>query len=195
LPASDAATYANRTVDYINKAHAPTEEKDKSRYAAYQVSAPAALCERLDAAGASRTASAIIAVLGDGLAAGWVRSGVITYEFKISFLTEVAERLDAPGGLRAAEDLIGVLRGLAAALSAVCTHLYYLPVRTFQTIAARLDERDLQRLLDHLLAPRRVLQDVLAASKDRSFRNTWDYLDWTESNGNGTDRQSQGTNW
>src|SRR6516162_3802047 len=33
----------------------------------------------------------------------------------------------------------------------------------------------------------RALLDVLAGSKNRSFRNTWDYLDSTESNGKGTD--------
>jgi hypothetical protein len=52
----------------------------------------------------------------------------------------------------------------------------------FQKVAARLDERDLRRLLDHPLAAgrlQRVLLDVLAGSKNRSFRNTWDYLDAT----------------
>jgi hypothetical protein len=59
----------------------------------------------------------------------------------------------------------------------------------FKKVAARLDDRDLQRLLDHHLAagrPQRVLLDLLAESKKRSFRNTWDYLDSIESNGNAT---------
>jgi hypothetical protein len=50
----------------------------------------------------------------------------------------------------------------------------------FRKVAARLGERDLRRLLEHpLVAGRlqRVLLDVLAGSKNRSFRNTWDYLD------------------
>jgi hypothetical protein len=64
-------------------------------------------------------------------------------------------------------------------------------------IVARLDERDRRRLLEHRLAVgrlQRVLLDVLAGSKNRSFRNTWDYLDSTESNGNGTDGLPPGTN-
>ena len=64
---------------------------------------------------------------------------------------------------------------------------FYLPVEMFQTIAARLDEPDLQRLLDHPLAAgplRRYLLDVLAGSKNRSFRSTWEYLDSTGAKGN-----------
>jgi len=56
--------------------------------------------------------------------------------------------------------------------------------RVFKKVAARLDERDLRRLLEHPLAVgrlQRVVLDFLAASKERSFRNTWDYLDGTES--------------
>src|SRR5262245_4002895 len=50
---------------------------------------------------------------------------------------------------------------------------------------------------DHHLAGgrlQRALLDVLAGSKNRSFRNAWDYLDGTESNGNGTDVLPPGTN-
>jgi hypothetical protein len=52
----------------------------------------------------------------------------------------------------------------------------------FQKIATRLGERDLRRLLEHpLVAGRlqRILLDALAGPKNRSFRNTWDYLDAT----------------
>jgi hypothetical protein len=69
--------------------------------------------------------------------------------------------------------------------------------KLFKEVAARLDERDLQRLLDHPLAVgrvQRVLLDSLAGSRNRAFRNTWDYLDATESNGKGTDGLSPGTN-
>src|SRR5262249_56248192 len=65
----------------------------------------------------------------------------------------------------------------------------------FQKVAARLDERDLRRLLEHPLAAgrlQRVLLDVLAGSKNRSFRNTWDYLDATGAKGNGTGVLSPG---
>jgi hypothetical protein len=67
----------------------------------------------------------------------------------------------------------------------------------FQTIAARLDEPDLQRLLDHPLAAgpfQRALLDIPAGWKNRSFRNTWDYLDSAESNNDGTHVLSPGTN-
>jgi hypothetical protein len=67
----------------------------------------------------------------------------------------------------------------------------------FKKVAARLDERDLRGLLNHHLAVgrlQRALLDLLAGSKNRSFRNTWDYLDGIEPKGNGTDVPSPGTN-
>jgi hypothetical protein len=67
----------------------------------------------------------------------------------------------------------------------------------FKKAAARLDERDLRRLLEHPLAAGRLQQpllDTLAGMKNRPFRNTWDYLDCTESNGKGTDEPSPATN-
>jgi hypothetical protein len=57
----------------------------------------------------------------------------------------------------------------------------------FKKVAVRLDERDLRRLLTHPLAvgsPQRILLDALPASQQRSFRNLWHYLDWTQVNGN-----------
>jgi hypothetical protein len=69
--------------------------------------------------------------------------------------------------------------------------------KMFKRIAGRLDERDIQRLLEHHLAVgrlQRVLLDVLADSKNRSFRNTWEYLDGTRSNGNGIEVLSPGEN-
>jgi len=67
----------------------------------------------------------------------------------------------------------------------------------FKKVVVRLDKRGLPRLLEHPLAGgrlQRALLDLLAGSKNRSFRNTWDYLDASESNGNGTDALSPGTN-
>src|SRR5262249_26068843 len=52
LPASDAATHVNRTVDFLIEARAATEEKNKSLYSV-QAQALGALCDRLDAARAS----------------------------------------------------------------------------------------------------------------------------------------------
>jgi hypothetical protein len=51
-------------------------------------------------------------------------------------------------------------------------------------VLSRLDEADLRRLLEHPLAVgrlQRTILDALGEPKQRTFRNTWDYLDWTES--------------
>jgi hypothetical protein len=130
LPASDAAAHVNRTVDFIIQARDTTEVKDKFLYLV-QAQALGALCGRLDAARASRTAGAIIAILGDGPTVGGVKSEFITFRDIASVLTKVAERLDPPGGLEAAENLVLVLRRssgtivvdieeLRSALVAVC---------------------------------------------------------------------------
>ena len=82
---------------------------------------------------------------------------------------------DRPGVVRVANALLAILDDPNDS-----NFRFSLPVKMFKTIAARLDERDFQRLLDHPLAVgplRRALLDVLAGSKNRSFRNTWDYLD------------------
>jgi hypothetical protein len=96
LPASDAAFHVNGTVDFILKARDTTEEKDKFNYY-LQAQALGALCGRLDAARASRTIGAIIAILGDGPTIGGIKSEFIIYRDIASVLTKVAERLDAPG--------------------------------------------------------------------------------------------------
>jgi hypothetical protein len=64
---------------------------------------------------------------------------------------------------------------------------------SIKKVLSRLEEADLRRLLEHPLAVgrlQRVILDVLGEAKYRHFRNTWDYLDWTESHGNGTDVRS-----
>jgi hypothetical protein len=133
LPAQDAAPHVNRIVDFIIEARDNTQEKDKFKLHLL-AQALGALCGRLDPARASRTADAIIAVLGDGSTLGAVKSEFITDRTIASVLARVAEHLDAPGGLRAAEDLVLVLRRssgniflsreeLGAALVAVCRRL------------------------------------------------------------------------
>jgi hypothetical protein len=110
--------------------------------------------------------------------------------------------LDRTGALRTADAVIAVLDDPNAPASTLVPLLDVHPDRfvsyetMFKKVVARLDERDLQRLLDHHLAVgrlQRALLDALPASKNRSFRNTWDYLDSTESNGNGADGLSPGT--
>jgi hypothetical protein len=105
-------------------------------------------------------------------------------------LAKQCAHLDRPGAVRTADALLAVLddpnaqpREFGPIPNA---HLdrFVLHETMFKQIAARLDEHDLQRLLDHHLAVgrlQRALLDVLAGSKDRPFRNTWDYLDGTES--------------
>jgi len=100
--------------------------------------------------------------------------------------------LDRPNTVRVTDAVFTVLGGPNAQQFRFENH-----EKLFKEVAARLDERDLLRLLDHPLAVGRVQQvllDALARSKNRSFRNTWDYLDATESSGNGTDELSPGTN-
>jgi hypothetical protein len=106
-------------------------------------------------------------------------------------LAMLCAHLDRPGAVRVADTLLAIL-----ADPNVPQLRFLLPEKMFKKAAARLDERDLQRLLDHPLAGRllqRYLLDVRAGSKHRFFRNTWDYLDATESNGKGTGGLSPGT--
>jgi hypothetical protein len=100
-------------------------------------------------------------------------------------LAMLCAHLDRPGAVQTVDVLLAVLDD---------PNVQQVPFlsyeKMFKKAAARLDERDLQRLLDHSLTAgrlQRTLLDVLAGSKNRSFRNTWDYLDASESNGNGTD--------
>jgi hypothetical protein len=107
-------------------------------------------------------------------------------------LATLCAPLDRPGAVRSADALLGVLDDPNVQQSQ-----FLLYEMMFKRIAPRLDERDFQRLLEHPLTAgrlQRALLDVLAGSKNHTFRNTWDYLDWTESNGNGTDGLPPGTN-
>jgi hypothetical protein len=172
LPASDAATHINRTIDFVIEARDTTEEKDKIHYSA-QAQALGALCGRLDAARASRVAGAIIAILGDGPTAAGVKYEFITYGHIAAVLTKVAERLDAAGGPRVAEDLVLVLRRssgniavdieeLRAALVAVCRG-------PDAAGAARVAEAILAAVRDPKtpLLVRTLFADALAALADR----------------------------
>jgi hypothetical protein len=92
-------------------------------------------------------------------------------------LVTMCAHFDQPSAVRVANSLLAILDDPNGS-----QFRFFLPSRTFKTIAARLDERDLQRLLDHPLTVgplQRALLAVLAETKKRSFRNTWDYLDGT----------------
>jgi hypothetical protein len=117
-------------------------------------------------------------------------------------LVTLCAPLGRPGAVRAADTLLAFLDDPNAQLDVPRVALgayqdrFALFEKAFKKAAARLDERDLRRLLEHYLAAgrlQRTLLDALPAPKNRSFRNTWDYLDSTEPNGNGTDGLSPGT--
>jgi hypothetical protein len=99
-------------------------------------------------------------------------------------LTTLCACLDRPGVVRVAQVHIAVFNDLNTERYRYAFHLIQ---NQFKQVAARLDERELQRLLEHPLAAgrlQRTILDVLGGLKNRSFRNTWDYLDWTRSKGN-----------
>jgi hypothetical protein len=99
-------------------------------------------------------------------------------------------RLDRNGLARVADTLFTALGDPDGQLYGLEIH-----VNLFKKIAARMDERDLERLLEQPMTGstvRRAVLDVLGESKNRYFRNTWDYLDWTRSKDNGTDVLSPG---
>jgi hypothetical protein len=107
-------------------------------------------------------------------------------------LAALCAHLDRPGAVRTADVLLALLDDPNVQQSPFLSY-----EKAFKKVAARLDVPDLQRLLQHPLAVgrlQRVLLDFLAGSKNRSFRNTWDYLDGTESNGTGTEVRSPETN-
>jgi hypothetical protein len=106
-------------------------------------------------------------------------------------LVALCVHLDRPGVVRVADTLFTVLGDPEVQRFKFVFHR-----SMFKKVAARLDERDLQRLLEHPLTVgrmQRVILDVLGGSKKRCFRNTWDYLDWTASNRNGTDLLAPGS--
>jgi tRNA A-37 threonylcarbamoyl transferase component Bud32 len=117
-------------------------------------------------------------------------------------LVTMSAPLDPPGAVRTADALLAFLDDPNVQLDASLVPGAYqdrfaLFEKAFKKVAARLDERDLRRRLDHYLAAgrlQRALLDALPASKNRPFRDAWDYLDSTESNGNGTDGLSPATN-
>jgi hypothetical protein len=107
-------------------------------------------------------------------------------------LAALSAHLDRPGAVRTADVLLAVLDEPNVQQFPFLSY-----EKSFKRIAARLDEHDLRRLLEQPLAVgrlQRVLLDTLAGANLRSFRNTWDYLDDSESNGTGTDALSPGTN-
>jgi hypothetical protein len=149
-----------------------------------------AVCNHLDPAERSARANAVADALVAALRRP--RNDLAKLTYLAEPLARLCAHLDRPGAVRVADALLTVFGD-----PQVQQFPFVLHERAFKKVVARLDERDLQRLLEHPLAVgrlQRALLDVLAGSKNRSFRNTWDYLDATESNGKGIDGQSPGTN-
>jgi tRNA A-37 threonylcarbamoyl transferase component Bud32 len=188
LDPTDAAARARRVAGGLEDALRDASDAPDELYrlaealtAVYQHFGPAERSERANAA-----ADALVTALRKPRDDSW----------KIVHLSEALAglfaHLDRSSGVRVADAVFTVLSGPNVQQFRVENHQ-----KLFKEIAARLDDRDLQRLLDHVLAVgrvQRVLLDSLARSKKRSFRNTWDYLDGTASNGKGTAGLSLGTN-
>jgi hypothetical protein len=94
-------------------------------------------------------------------------------------LATLSVHLDRPAAARVADALFTAL--LAPDIEAIP---FLFQEGLFKKVAAQLDERDLERLLGNPWAAgrlQRVILDALGEAKHRHFRNTWEYLDWTES--------------
>jgi hypothetical protein len=109
------------------------------------------------------------------------RNGLTTVAIHSEELATLCVHLDRAGAVRVADTLLTVLGD-----PEVRRYRLEFGEKMFKKVAARLDEQDLQRLLDHPLAAGRLqrhILDVLAGAKNRRFRNAWDYLDWADRQG------------
>jgi hypothetical protein len=188
LDPTDAAARAKRAAADLEDALRDSETTPHEIYGL--AIALSAVDNHLDPAERSARAN----VIADALVAVLRRSksNPLMIAYPPEALATPFAHLDRPGAVRVADALLAILDD-----PNVPQLRFVLHEVMFQKVAARLHERDLQRLLEHPLAVgrlQRVLLDVLAGSKHRSFRNTWDYLDSTESNGNVHDGLSPGTN-
>jgi tRNA A-37 threonylcarbamoyl transferase component Bud32 len=175
LDPRDAAARARTVAAQLEAAF--RDANDDSRELYRLVDALAAVYGFLDpaerAARGNSVADALVAALRRP------RNGVGTINQLSKALAMLSVHLDRPGAARVADALFTTLvdRG-------VQNFAFVFQERMFKKGAARLDERDLERLLDHPFAGgrlQRVILDVLGEAKHRHFRNTWDYLDWIES--------------
>jgi hypothetical protein len=160
-----------------------------------------AVCDHLDPAErdahANAAADAVVAALQKPR-----NNWIVVAELSETLVTLYAP-LGRPGAVRTADALLVLLDdpNLQLDESLVVIGKYQDRFALFETafkkVVTRLDERDLERRLEHYLAAgrlQRTLLDALPESKNRSFRNTWDYLDSAEANGNGTDKLAPTTN-
>jgi hypothetical protein len=138
-----------------------------------------AVCSRLDPAEGEAHINRAVDILVARLRKP--RNALHTSASLTEALATLCLRLDRNGLARAADTLFAALGDPDLSLFGLEYHL-----NMFKKVAARMEERDLERLLEQPLTARtvqRAVLDVLGESKKRYFRNTWDYLDWTRSKG------------
>jgi hypothetical protein len=177
LDSSDASARAKRAVADLEAA---LRDSKNAPYELYRLAeALTAVYNHVDPAERSERASAIADVLVTALRKPVDDPWKIVYHSQA--LAALFAQLDRASTVRVTDAVFAVLGGPNVQQFQFEHH-----EKLFKEIAARLDDRNLRRLLDHPLAVgrlQRVLLDSLTGSKHRSFRNTWDYLDATESNG------------
>jgi serine/threonine protein kinase len=213
LPPKEAPSYANQAIDALDSRWVARTTLKNLAVLGEALAAVWTRLDPTDAAArAKRVAADLEAELQDSRTAPNRFAGVATALSAVYYQLEPAERSGRAKAV--ADFLVAGLRKFRTdpmlvaqnwdALATLCGHLdrpadVLIPVMDdptvqqvpssvyetmFQKAAARLGERDLERLLEHPLAAgrlQRILLDALAKSKNRSFRNTWDYLDWTAS--------------
>jgi hypothetical protein len=170
----DTAAHARRVAAQLEAAFRDAKDH-RERYRLAE--ALAAVYGPLDPAERAARGNAVADVLVAALRRHRNEVGTITQLSEA--LAKLSVHLDRPGAARVADALFTVLDD-----PDVQRYRFEFQEKMFKNVAARMDERDLERFLDHPLAggrSQRVILDVLGAAKHRRFRNTWDYLDWTES--------------
>jgi hypothetical protein len=175
LDPRDAAAHARTVAAQLEAAF--RDAHDDSRELYRLVDALAAVYGPLDPAERAARGNAVADALLAALRRPGNGAGTINQLSKA--LATLSVHLDRPGAARVADALFTAL-----ADSGVQAFAFVFQEKEFKKCAARVDERDLDRLLDHPSAggrSQRVILDVLGEAKHRHFRNTWDYLDWTES--------------
>jgi hypothetical protein len=184
LDPRDAAAHARRVAAQLEAAFRDANDDWRELYRLAE--ALAAVYGPLDPAERAARGNAVADVLVAALRRPRNEVGTITQLSEA--LATLSVHLDRAGAARMADALVTVLGD-----PDVQRYRFEFQEKMFKKVAARLDERDLERLLDHPLAAgrlQRVVLDVLGEAKRRRFRNTWDYLDWTGSHVNGTPVQS-----
>jgi hypothetical protein len=183
IDSGDAAARAKRTAADLEEAL--RDSKSQSYDMAVLASALSAVYSHLDPAERSRRANSAADYLV--AAVRQPRKNAVTASQLSTALATLCAHQDRRGVVRTADALFDVLddpsiQPVATGLIPA-THLdVFLVYETlFDKVATRLDEHDLQRFLNQPFAVgrfQRAVLNVLSRSKNRSFRNTWDYLDW-----------------